>query len=98
MGVRGELFSWRVSSANEKRTYFLNVKENRTRDLYLTIVESKKHGEEDFERHQVVVFEEDMDAFAVGMDRVLSFIRKERPRPGSRGTSTDESRKGRTDQ
>lgn len=97
MGVRGELFSWRVSAENDKRTYFLNVKENRTGDIYLTIVESKKHGESDFERHQVVVFEEDMDAFAVGMDRVLSFIRKERPRAGGRETNGGESRRDRSE-
>ena len=54
MGVRGEVFSSRVSSGN--RTYFFNVKENRSGDLFLNIVESKKHGESGFERHQIVVF------------------------------------------
>lgn len=81
------MFSWRVPSANDKRTYFLNVKENRTRDLFLSIVESKKHGEGDFERRQIVVFEEDIDAFAVGLEKVLKFIRTERPR--ERGGRSD---------
>lgn len=83
MGLRGEVFSWRVTSANDRRTYFLNLKENRTGDLYLTIVESKKHGEEDFDRHQVMVFEEDLGSFRVGMEKVFGFIeeRKGKPKP-----------------
>ncbi|GAB4221641.1 MAG: transcriptional regulator BpuR [Spirochaetales bacterium] len=63
MGIRGELFSTRVHSQSEKRTYFFNIKENRNGDIFLNIVESKKHGESDFERHQIVVFEEDLEAF-----------------------------------
>lgn len=75
MGLRGEVFSWRTTSTNDKRTYFFNLKENRTGDLYLTIVESKRHGESDFERHQVVVFEEDFDKFRVGIDKVFDHLR-----------------------
>lgn len=84
MGLRGEVFSWRVPSTNEGRTYFLNVKENRMGDLYLTIVESKKHGETDFERHQVLVFEEDIEELHKGMEKVFAFMReaKNRSRPG----------------
>ena len=75
MGHRGEVFSWRMTSANDKRTYFFNLKENRTGDLYLTVVESKKHGESDFERHQVVVFQEDFTAFQNGIERVFDFVK-----------------------
>jgi len=105
MGVRGELFSARVRSNNDRCTYFLNVKENRNRDLFLTIVESKKqeNGEE-FERHQVVVFEDDLHLFSKGMERVMEFIhdrrdaipgseasrRKERPGGARKGPSRDD--------
>lgn len=85
MGQRGEVFSWRVPSANEGRTYFLNVKENRMGDLYLTIVESKKHGESDFERRQVMFFEEDIAELRKGMEQVFEFIREARS-SGSAGT------------
>ncbi len=78
MGQRGEVFSWKVPSVNEGRSYFLNVKENRRGDLYLTIVESKKHGETDFERHQVLVFEEDMAELRKGLDRVFGFMDQQR--------------------
>jgi hypothetical protein len=75
MGVRGELFSARVKSKNDRRTYFFNVKENRNNDVFVTVVESKKAGEgESFDRHQVVVFEEDLQLFRKGIDTVLEFL------------------------
>jgi hypothetical protein len=81
MGLRGELYSVRVQSTNDRRTYFLNVKENRTRDLFVTIVESKKREDlEEFERHQIVVFEDDIDAFADELQRVLRFVRTRKGR------------------
>ena len=45
MGQRGELFSSRAN--REKRTYFFNVKENRSGDLFLNIVESRKRESAD---------------------------------------------------
>lgn len=91
MGSRGEVFSARVRSKNDRRTYFFNVKENRNRDLFLTIVESKKQeGVEEFDRHQVVVFEDDLSSFARGLEETLAFIRSQR-----RGSSAGESGRGR---
>jgi hypothetical protein len=76
MGIRGEVFSTRANTAGERRTYFFNVKENRTGDLFLTLVESKKHGETDFQRHQVVVFQEDIDTFMEAMNKAVRFMRR----------------------
>lgn len=76
MGIRGEVFSSRASS--EKRTYFFNVKENRGGDLFLNIVESKKHGDSDFERRSIIVFDEDLESFMVELRRAVSFMRKEK--------------------
>lgn len=93
MGQRGEVFSWRITSSNDKRTYFFNLKENRTGDLYVTVVESKKHGETDFERRQIIVFEEDFIAFQNGMERVFDFARfggKKKPTFTRRETSHGE--------
>jgi len=42
MGTRGEVFSSKANTA--KRTYFFNVKENRTGDIFLNVVESKRIG------------------------------------------------------
>jgi hypothetical protein len=74
MGVRGEIFSTKATSG--KRTYFFNIKENRHGDLFLNIVESKRSEEsEDFERHSLVVFREDLDSFVEGFTRALTFMK-----------------------
>ena len=72
MGVRGELFSSRAVSG--RRTYFFNVKENRNGDMFLNIVESKKNGEQEFERHSIIVFREDLDGFVEGFEKAVSFV------------------------
>jgi hypothetical protein len=73
MGIRGEVFSSKVPSG--KRTYFFNVKENRHGDLFLNIVESKKHGEMGFERHSIIVFQEDLDRFVDEFDKAVKFVK-----------------------
>ena len=74
MGIRGELFSSRVSCNG--RTYFFNVKENRMGDMFLTVVESKPTETEGFERRSVVVFREDMGDFVKAFQGALSFMEK----------------------
>ncbi len=89
MGTRGEIYSTRTFTSNERRTYFFNVKENRTGDLFLNIVESKKHTGVDFERHQVVVFEEDLDHFLEGLERAVKRMKKARDGSSSGGSGSD---------
>lgn len=72
MGIRGELFSTRVSCNG--RTYFFNVKENRMGDMFLTVVESKPSETEGFERRSVVVFREDMAEFVKALQGALSYM------------------------
>jgi hypothetical protein len=74
MGIRGEVFSSKVPSG--KRTYFFNVKENRHGDLFLNIVESKKHGEMGFERHSIIVFQEDLERFIEEFDKAVDFMKR----------------------
>jgi Protein of unknown function (DUF3276). len=76
MGARGELFTTQVYLDN--RSYFFNVKENRTGDVFLQVVESKSRDGEDFDRHQIAVFAEDLQKFLQGMDKSLSYIEKDR--------------------
>ena len=76
MGVRGELFTTQVTLDN--RSYFFNVKENRTGDVFLQIVESKSRNGEDFDRHAICIFAEDMQKFFKGLDDSVSFIDKGR--------------------
>jgi len=75
MGVRGELFTTQVVLDN--RSYFFNVKENRTGDVFLQVVESKNKDGDNFDRHAIVVFAEDMQKFFKGLDESLSFIDKD---------------------
>ena len=74
MGIRGEVFSSKTSVG--KRTYFFNVKENRHGDLFLNIVESKKHEGTGFERHSVIVFNEDLGDFVEEFERAVSFMKE----------------------
>ncbi|HOX91587.1 MAG TPA: DUF3276 family protein [Spirochaetales bacterium] len=74
MGVRGELFSSRVTVNG--RTYFFNVKENRNGDVFLAIVESKPTETENFERRSIVVFKENMQDFLKSFEKALSAMEK----------------------
>ena len=76
MGARGELFTTQIYLDN--RSYFFNVKENRTGDVFLQIVESKNRDGAEQDRHQIAIFAEDMQKFLQGMDKSLEFIEKER--------------------
>ena len=72
MGSRGEVFSAHTTAG--KRTYFFNVKENRHGDVFLNLVESKKSGESEFERHSIIVFQEDLENFLAGFNQAVKFI------------------------
>ncbi|MFP4644391.1 MAG: DUF3276 family protein [Spirochaetales bacterium] len=89
MAQRGELFSSRVN--RENRTYFFNIKENRRGDMFMSIVESKKLASGEFERHQIMVFEEDLIPFAEGMNEALDVMRKKRYERARREMTSGES-------
>lgn len=74
MGTRGEIFTKPIKVRN--RTYFFNVKENTKGDVFLQIVESKEAEGAGFERHSVVIFEDELQAFLAGLDESLQFIEK----------------------
>mgnify|MGYP001585002960 CR=1 FL=1 len=77
MGQRGELFS--SKSQSEKRTFFFNVKENRRGDMFLNIVESKRvEGGEETDRHQIVVYQEELDDFYQALSDAVGHIRDRR--------------------
>jgi hypothetical protein len=90
MGVRGELFTTEISLEN--RTYFFNVKENRTGDVFLQVVESKNVEGSGFDRRAIVVFEDDMQRFLQGLENSLSYIEKTKGPSGSRREADTESR------
>jgi hypothetical protein len=73
MGTRGEVFSSKADTP--KRTYFFNVKENRLGDVFLNIVESKKNGEDQFERRSVIVFKEDLTGFLQALEAAVKYVK-----------------------
>ena len=88
MAQRGELFSSRADT--EKRTYFFNVKENRLGDMFLNIVESRKRDSagadrDGFERHSLMVYEEELRAFVDALDEALSYATRHARRASDRG-------------
>lgn len=76
MGARGELFTTQIYLDN--RSYFFNVKENRTGDVFLQIVESKNRDGAEADRHQIAIFADDMQKFLQGMEKSLEYIEKDR--------------------
>lgn len=99
MAQRGELFSSRADT--EKRTYFFNVKENRVGDLFLNIVESRKRDSpgahrDGFERHSMIIYEEDLRAFVDALDRALDYASRN-ARLGRDGRPASAARDSRPD-
>ena len=76
MGARGELFTTQIYLDN--RSYFFNVKENRTGDVFLQIVESKNRDGVESDRHQIAIFAEDMQKFLQGLEKSLDYVEKDR--------------------
>lgn len=80
--MAGELFTVPVKLDN--RDYFFNIKENRKKDVFLQIVESKrafsdpKVQDTSAHRTQIAIFESDMQEFLQGLNTALSFIEKNR--------------------
>ena len=76
MGARGELFTTQVYLDN--RSYFFNVKENRTGDVFLQIVEIINRDRVEADSHQIAIFSDDMQQFLQGMEKSLDFVEKDR--------------------
>lgn len=73
---RDEIYSRPVRAG--KRTYFFDVKATRNNDYYLTITESKKSldqkGNQNFEKHKIFLYKEDLEKFAEGLEDAVSYI------------------------
>ncbi|MDR2908085.1 MAG: PUR family DNA/RNA-binding protein [Bacteroidales bacterium] len=82
-----------------KRTYFLDVKEMKSGDRYLTITESKRRFDDNgrfiYEKHKIFLYQEDFEKFMAGLTQTIHFINTgERPAEEpeetySRGKSDD---------
>jgi len=90
MGIRGELYTQQIVMNN--RSYFFNVKENRTGDIFLQLVESKSKDGEVYERRDIVIFDNDMQKFCKGFEDALSFIDKASKERATEKKSTSKKR------
>lgn len=71
---KDEIYSKRVRAG--KRTYFFDVKSTRSeKDFYVTITESKRIGEEEYEKHKIFLYKEDFEKFRDALDEAVVFVR-----------------------
>ena len=73
---RDEIFTKRVRAG--KRTYFFDVKATKSeKDFYITITESKRVGEEEYEKHKIFLYKEDFDKFADALMETVDYVQDE---------------------
>jgi hypothetical protein len=61
-GYKDEIFTKRVRAG--KRTYFFDVKSTKSeKDFYITITESKRVGDDEYEKHKIFLYKEDFEKF-----------------------------------
>src|SRR3972149_7594985 len=73
---KDEIFTRRVRAG--KRTYFFDVKSTKSeKDFYITITESKRVGEEEYEKHKIFLYKEDFQKFADALDETVDYVQKQ---------------------
>jgi uncharacterized LabA/DUF88 family protein len=72
-GYKDELFTKRVRAG--KRTYFFDVKATKSeQDFYITITESKRVGEDEYEKHKIFLYKEDFDKFKEALSESVEYV------------------------
>jgi hypothetical protein len=72
-GYKDEIFTKRVRAG--KRTYFFDVKSTKSeKDFYITITESKRVGEEEYEKHKIFLYKEDFDKFREALAETVTYV------------------------
>lgn len=62
-----------------KRTYFIDVKQTKNEDFYLTITERKKRfdknsGKIEIDKHRIFLYQEDFEKFIDGLNDAINYI------------------------
>ena len=68
---RKEIFTEKVFAG--RRTYFFDAKQSKDGTRYLVISESRQKGSS-YEHNRVMIFEENLQEFAQGFNKVLQFL------------------------
>lgn len=75
---KNEIYSKVVRAG--KRTYFLDVKETKSGEQYLTVTESKRRFVEEtgkfvYDKHKIFLYQEDFEKFMNGMEQTIHFVK-----------------------
>ena len=71
---KDEIFTKRVRAG--KRTYFFDVKSTKSeKDFYITITESKRVGDEEYEKHKIFLYKEDFEKFHEALQETVQYVR-----------------------
>ncbi|MCO5234133.1 MAG: PUR family DNA/RNA-binding protein [Chitinophagales bacterium] len=73
---RNDIHSVRLK-AGKRRTYFFDIKSTKSNDYFLTITESKKLPNDDFERHKIFIYKEDFVKFVNTLQETVDYIKTE---------------------
>lgn len=69
-----EIFTKRVRAG--KRTYFFDVKATKSqKDFYITITESKRIGENSYEKHKIFLYKEDFEKFIDALGETVGHVK-----------------------
>jgi len=72
-GYKDEIFTKRVRAG--KRTYFFDVKATKSeKDFYITITESKRIGDDEYEKHKIFLYKEDFEKFREALDETVEHV------------------------
>jgi hypothetical protein len=72
-GYKDEIFTKRVRAG--KRTYFFDVKSTKSeKDFYITITESKRVGDSDYEKHKIFLYKEDFEKFRDALAETVTYV------------------------
>lgn len=72
-GYKDEIFTKRVRAG--KRTYFFDVKSTKSeKDFYITVTESKRIGDDEYEKHKIFLYKEDFDKFRDALAETVQFV------------------------
>lgn len=72
-GYKDEIFTKRVRAG--KRTYFFDVKATKSeKDYYITITESKRVGDDEYEKHKIFLYKEDFEKFKEALAETVEHV------------------------
>jgi len=70
---KDEIYTKRVRAG--KRTYFFDVKSTKSeKDFYITITESKRVGDDEYEKHKIFLYKEDFEKFKEALAETVEYV------------------------